>query len=228
MRSLSLTQIFAARAYFHLTTYRIFRLLLPRNSSILVEAFSYPGTLASLSALGVKAIPIAMDGEGLIPSVMDDVLSGWNETVRRSSKPRCMVIVPTGQNPTSVSMGVERRKEVLRVAGKHDLVSFLLLVCSIRSILTCWIVVDCYMRRPLVRLCVAALSRVFPFNISRRVVLQSISCYPIPECTPFEPSPRLPNVGQRRPRALLVLFLQGLSNAFYAVSDPFICLHIST
>lgn len=95
------------------------------NSSILLESYAYPGTLAALAPLRINAVGIEMDSEGLIPSAMDDVLSQWDERKRGTKRPRVMLIVPTGQNPTGATMGTQRRKELLRVARKWDLVSLL-------------------------------------------------------------------------------------------------------
>ena len=106
-----------------LTSLSVLRLLLPPRSSILLEAYAYPGTLAALAPLQINTIGVAMDSEGLIPSAMDDVLSQWDERARGTKRPRVVLIVPTGQNPTGATMGAQRRKDFLRVARKWDLVS---------------------------------------------------------------------------------------------------------
>ena len=64
-----------------------------------------------------------MDSEGLVPEAMDEVLTNWDEETRRTRRPRVMLIVPTGQNPSGATMGVERRRKVLEVARKWDVVS---------------------------------------------------------------------------------------------------------
>lgn len=113
--SLGLTSAFRPRS--------IIRLLLPPRSSILLEAYAYPGTLAALDPLQINTVGIAMDSEGLVPSAMDDVLSAWDETARGTKRPRVVLIVPTGQNPTGATMGTQRRRDLYEVARKWNLVS---------------------------------------------------------------------------------------------------------
>lgn len=71
------------------------RMLCGRGSSILVEEFCYPATLAMLRPQGVLPVGLKMDEEGVLPEDMDGVLRGWDNA--QHSKPRVMVIVPTGQ-----------------------------------------------------------------------------------------------------------------------------------
>ena len=62
-----------------------------------------------------------MDGEGLVPEAMEEMLSNWDPQERRAGKPSVLYTVPTGQNPTGATQGRERRMEVYRVAQRHDL-----------------------------------------------------------------------------------------------------------
>lgn len=101
----------------------VIRLLLRPGSSILLEEYAYPGTLAALHPLQVTPIGVKMDSEGLIPESMDEILTNWDEAARRTRRPRSMLIVPTGQNPSGATMGEDRRRKVLEVARKWDLVS---------------------------------------------------------------------------------------------------------
>lgn len=130
-------------------------MLCGRGSSILVEEFCYPATLAMLRPQGVLPVGLKMDDEGLLPEEMDRVLSGWGNA--QHSKPRVMIIVPTGQvrlshllvfgrlvetdvlctpppqNPSGATMSTQRRKNVYDVARKHNIVRPLPLT---RSMLT--------------------------------------------------------------------------------------------
>lgn len=62
----------------------------------------------------------------MIPSVMDEVLSNWDES-KRGRKPKLVTAVVTGQNPTGTTMSLERKQEFYNIAQKHDLVSLLFL-----------------------------------------------------------------------------------------------------
>lgn len=61
-----------------------------------------------------------MDGEGLLPEAMDEVLTNWDAKSRGARKPFLLYTVPSGQNPTGATQGTERRKAIYKVAQKHD------------------------------------------------------------------------------------------------------------
>ncbi|KAJ2237213.1 hypothetical protein IWW45_001150 [Coemansia sp. RSA 485] len=87
------------------------------GDSILVERWTFPGTLSSLRAAGVRPVPVALDGEGMIPEDLDQVCTAWSD----STPLRAVYLVPTGQNPTGATMSVARRKRIYAVAQKHNL-----------------------------------------------------------------------------------------------------------
>lgn len=92
-----------------------------RGDSVLTEDFSFSTALETISPLGIKAVGAEIDEQGLIPEKMDDLLSNWDAGVRGARKPHLLYTVPSGQNPTGATQGVERRKAIYRVAQKHDL-----------------------------------------------------------------------------------------------------------
>ena len=63
-----------------------------------------------------------MDKEGLLPSSLDSILSNWDPKQRDDKpKPFLLYTVPTGHNPTGSTQSSKRRKEIYRIAQKHDL-----------------------------------------------------------------------------------------------------------
>lgn len=62
-----------------------------------------------------------MDEQGLLPESLDDILTNWDEKAKGARKPHLLYTVPTGQNPTGATQSIERRREVYRVAQKHDI-----------------------------------------------------------------------------------------------------------
>ncbi|SDF90283.1 transcriptional regulator, GntR family [Limimonas halophila] len=83
------------------------------GDAVLVEALTYPGVRAAAHALGLRPVPVAMDGDGLCP----DALA---EAARRSGA-RVVFTMPTLHNPTNATMGERRRRDILAVARDHDL-----------------------------------------------------------------------------------------------------------
>lgn len=56
---------------------KVVQLLCEPGEHILVEQFVYPSAQSFYIPMGCKGVPIAMDGEGMIPSALEDVLKNW-------------------------------------------------------------------------------------------------------------------------------------------------------
>ncbi|CED85216.1 Aromatic amino acid aminotransferase and related proteins [Phaffia rhodozyma] len=102
----------------------VLRNIANRGDNIIVEEFAYPGTVASMGPQGLNPVVIPLDDEGMIPSILDEVLSTWDES-KRGRKPKVLTAVVTGQNPTGSTMGVKRRQDIYKLAQKHDLLILL-------------------------------------------------------------------------------------------------------
>lgn len=93
-----------------------------RGDSVLMDAFAFSTALETAEPLGVKVVGVPMDGEGLLPAAMDEILSGWDAEARGGvRKPHVLYTVPSGQNPTGATMSEARRREVYEVCQKHDI-----------------------------------------------------------------------------------------------------------
>ena len=93
-----------------------------RGDYILTEDYTFCSALETAFPLGLKCVGIAMDSEGIIPSILDSTLENWDPSVHdNAKKPWLLYTIPTGQNPTGATQSEHRRREVYRVAQKHDL-----------------------------------------------------------------------------------------------------------
>jgi aromatic amino acid aminotransferase I / 2-aminoadipate transaminase len=93
-----------------------------RKDSVLTEEFSFSTALETITPLGISTFGVPIDGQGLIPEAMDDLLSNWDPAARGGArKPHVLYTVPSGQNPTGATQGTQRRKDIYKVAQKHDL-----------------------------------------------------------------------------------------------------------
>lgn len=93
-----------------------------RGDYILTENYTFCSAIETASPLGLKCVGIAMDSEGIIPSVLDSTLEKWDPSVHdNAEKPWLLYTIPTGQNPTGATQSEHRRREIYRVAQKHDL-----------------------------------------------------------------------------------------------------------
>jgi len=80
---------------------------------ILSDTLTYPGTIHLANQLGFQLQGVAMDEFGMIPDELDKVC--------RHTAARAVYLMPTLQNPTTVTMPIERRKAIAEVARRHDL-----------------------------------------------------------------------------------------------------------
>lgn len=70
---------------------KVVSLLCEPGEHVLVEEFVYPSAQHFYIPLGCKGVPIAMDGDGLIPASLDDILTTWEETHPGARKPHVCV-----------------------------------------------------------------------------------------------------------------------------------------
>lgn len=96
-----------------------FRILCNPGDTVLVEKYTYPGTIASARAKGLKTLGIEMDDEGLLPEDLDQKLQNWDHA--RGRKPFVLYVIPTGQNPTGTTQSLQRRRAIYDVAERNDL-----------------------------------------------------------------------------------------------------------
>lgn len=99
-------------------TYRIF---CERGDFVLSEEYTFASAVETAAPLGIKFLGVKMDSEGLLPESMDEILSNWDVKERDARKPRLLYTVPSGQNPTGATQGAARRREIYKVAQKHDI-----------------------------------------------------------------------------------------------------------
>jgi DNA-binding transcriptional MocR family regulator len=83
------------------------------GDAVLCESVTYTGMRSLANHLHVRAHPVAMDGEGLLPDALEDAAL--------ESGARVMYCVPSGQNPTARVMSKKRRLEIVRVATRLGL-----------------------------------------------------------------------------------------------------------
>jgi len=89
------------------------------RDKMLVEEYSFSTAVETLEALGVTAVPVKMDGEGIVPEDLERIISEWDE--KKGRRPHVLYTVPTGQNPTGATQSDSRRKEVYGICDRHDL-----------------------------------------------------------------------------------------------------------
>jgi 2-aminoadipate transaminase len=95
--------------------------LLAPGDTVLIEQETYQGALTRLARLGVKAVGIPLDRQGLRT---DSLSAALDDLKARGIRPKYIYTIPTVQNPTGTIMGEERRRELLGLAQTHGVPIF--------------------------------------------------------------------------------------------------------
>jgi 2-aminoadipate transaminase len=90
--------------------------LLARGDTVIIERDTYQGALTRLTRLGVNAVGIPLDHEGMR---MDALAAALADLKRRGIKPKYIYTIPTVQNPTGTIMPEARRAELLKLAQEY-------------------------------------------------------------------------------------------------------------
>src|SRR5947209_6967793 len=90
--------------------------LLTRGDTVMCEQDTYQGSLTRFTRLGVKAIGIPLDHEGLR---MDALAAALADCRERGIRPKMIYTIPTVQNPTATILSEARRGELLRLAEQY-------------------------------------------------------------------------------------------------------------
>src|SRR5580700_3830685 len=96
-------------------------ILLNRGDTIITEAATYQGALNRWTRLGINAVGIPLDGEGIR---MDALATALADLKRRGVQPKYIYTIPTVQNPTGTILSEARRLELLRLAEQHGVPIF--------------------------------------------------------------------------------------------------------
>ena len=95
--------------------------LLARGDTVICEQDNYQGTLTRYARLGVKALGVPLDREGMRMDALEHALADCRA---RGVQPKVIYTIPTVQNPTATILSVERRRELLRLADEYGVPVF--------------------------------------------------------------------------------------------------------
>ncbi len=96
----------------------IARVLINPGDTILVEAPSYLGALQAFNLRQPRYEAVEMDGHGLIVERLEEKLA---QLKREGRKPKFLYTIPTFQNPAGVTLSLERRKALIEISQREDL-----------------------------------------------------------------------------------------------------------
>ena len=94
-------------------------LFLEEQDSVALSEPAYPGAIAAFRAFTERLIPIPVDAQGMVTEELERILAG--KKAEGESLPKFIYDVPNGNNPAGVILSPERRRQLLQIASKYDL-----------------------------------------------------------------------------------------------------------
>jgi 2-aminoadipate transaminase len=95
--------------------------LLARGDTVIIERDSYQGAINRLTRLGVNAVGIPLDDQGMRIDALAVALADLKE---KGITPKYIYTIPTVQNPTGTIMPLARRTELLKLAEQYGVPVF--------------------------------------------------------------------------------------------------------
>ncbi|MCX6027200.1 MAG: PLP-dependent aminotransferase family protein [Chloroflexi bacterium] len=86
------------------------RIFINRGDHILVENPTYLGAIQAWNAVGAEFVPVAVDHDGMVTDALEEAMR---------TGPKFIYVLPNFQNPTGVTLSLERRKRLVEIADRH-------------------------------------------------------------------------------------------------------------
>jgi 2-aminoadipate transaminase len=92
--------------------------LLDPGDVVVAEAPTYPGAIPTFCAYQADVVQLTMDRDGMRVQDLEGLL---DELERSGRRPKFIYTVPNFHNPAGVTMSLERRRELVRIAAEREL-----------------------------------------------------------------------------------------------------------
>ena len=92
--------------------------LLDPGDVVVCEAPTYPGAVPTFCAYQANVVQVTMDRDGMRTDELESTLDGLE---RSGHRPKFIYTVPNFHNPAGVTMSLERRHELVRIASEREL-----------------------------------------------------------------------------------------------------------
>jgi len=92
--------------------------LLDPGDVVVCEAPTYPGAVPTFCAYQADVVQVTMDNEGMRT---DELESTLDDLARTGRTPKFIYTVPNFHNPAGVTLSLERRHELVRIASEREL-----------------------------------------------------------------------------------------------------------
>ena len=92
--------------------------LIDPGDVVVAEGPTYPGAVPTFGAYEADVVQIEMDADGMRVDLLEETLDRLRADGRT---PKFIYTVPTFQNPAGVTMALERRRRLVRIAAEREL-----------------------------------------------------------------------------------------------------------
>jgi 2-aminoadipate transaminase len=92
--------------------YMIGKIFANPGEYVISEAPTYTGTISAFKASGIRMIGVEMDHDGMM-------MNSLRQMLRKYPRIKFIYVIPNFQNPTGITMSIERRKELLEIADEN-------------------------------------------------------------------------------------------------------------
>jgi 2-aminoadipate transaminase len=92
--------------------------LIDPGDVIVAEGPTYPGAVPTFGAYQADVVQVELDADGMRVDLLEDTLDRLKAAGRT---PKFVYTVPTFQNPAGVTMSLERRRQLVRIAKQREL-----------------------------------------------------------------------------------------------------------
>ena len=90
--------------------------LIDPGDVVIAEHFVYSGTLSTLNRFRADIRGVLCDDEGMLPDVLERTIQG---AIAEGKRPKMIYTIPVFQNPQGWTMSLERRRELVHLAGQY-------------------------------------------------------------------------------------------------------------
>lgn len=109
--------------------FKIFETFCDESTTVLMEEFTFSPVISNVQNTGATCVPIQMElttdpaKQGIDIAYLTHLLDNWNTIPHYShlNKPKLIYTIATGQNPTGMTLSMEKRRQIYALAQKHDL-----------------------------------------------------------------------------------------------------------
>jgi len=94
------------------------KILLNPGDIVIAEAPTYPGAVPTFCSYEADVIQVTMDRDGMRIDELEEVLARLD---RAGLRPKFIYTIPNFHNPGGVTLSLERRQQLVRIAGEREL-----------------------------------------------------------------------------------------------------------